>query len=158
MHRNDRGVSTLIIILCVALVLAALLGMFVLRRHAVVSGPASARPGRPALNPEQKAQLASVEFSDLQMSAADNFLGTTVTYLDARVTNKGTKAIRLLDVELNFVDTLHQVVLRETAHPLSSGGAPLKPGDTRAFRVSFEHMPEDWNQAPPSITPVYLEF
>jgi hypothetical protein len=158
MHRNDRGVSTLIIILCVALVLAALLGWYVAARRPAGPGPESAGRARPSLNADQKAQLALFEFSDLQMSAAQNFLGNTVTYLDARVINKGTKTIRLLDVELNFVDTLHQVVLRETARVLTRGGAPLKPGEARAFRVTFEHMPEDWDQAAPTITPVHLEY
>ena len=158
MHRNDRGVSTLIIMLSVALVLAALLAIFVMRWHSVAYAPVSAGSGRLLPDAEQKAQMAALEFSDLQMSAANNFLGNTVTYLDGRVTNKGTRPVRRLDVELNFVDTLHQVVLRETARPLTTRGAPLAPGETRAFQVSFEHMPEDWNQAVPSITPVYVEF
>jgi len=107
---------------------------------------------------EQKAYFGSLEFSDLHMSAAENFLGNTVTYLDGRVRNQGTRTLRRLDVELNFVDTLKQVVLRETAHPLTDHVAPLKPGEARAFRVTFEHMPVDWNHAPPTVTPVYAEF
>jgi len=158
MHRNDRGVSTLIIIACVALMLAVLAAFWISRRRPLASAPASARITHPTLNAEQTAQLAFLVFSAPQMSAAQNFLGNTVTYLDARVTNRGTKTIRLLDVELNFVDTLRQVVLRETAHALTARGAPLAPGETRAFRVSFEHMPDDWDQAPPTITAVYLEF
>lgn len=158
MHRNDRGISTLVIILCVALGLAALVAWYVVRRPPVAPGPESAGSTRPVLNADQRAQLASVVFSDPQMSAAQNFLGNTVTYLDARVTNQGTKTIRLLDVELNFVDTLHQVVLRETAHALTPSTPPLAPGESRAFRVNFEHMPADWDQAPPTITPVYVEF
>ena len=42
-----------------------------------------------------------------------------MTYLDAQVTNKGTKTVRRLDVDLTFVDMLNQVVLRETAHPVT---------------------------------------
>jgi hypothetical protein len=41
---------------------------------------------------------------------------------------------------------------------VSARTPPLKPGETRAFRVTFEHIPADWNQAAPTITPVYLEF
>jgi hypothetical protein len=155
MSQDDRGVSTLIIILSVALVLAGLTAAYVLLHHPGSSGPASARPVPSA---EQKAYFASLEFTELHMSAAENFLGTTVTYLDARVTNKGAKTVRHLDVELNFVDVLNQVVLRETAHPLTRRAAPLQPGEARPFRVTFEHMPVDWNQVPPTITPVYLEF
>jgi hypothetical protein len=155
MSRDERGVSTLIIILSVALVLAGLIVGYVLLRPPASTGPASTRRVPSA---EQKAYFTSLEFAELHMSAAENFLGTTVTYLDARVSNKGAKTVRHLDVELNFVDVLNQVVLRETAHPVTRRAPPLQPGETRPFRVTFEHMPMDWNQAPPSITPVYLEF
>ena len=158
MPRNDRGVSTLIIILCVALALAGLVAAYILTQHPASSEPASVSAPKPALSAEQKAYFAFLDFSGLHMSAAENFLGNTVTYLDASVTNKGTKAVSSLEVELNFVDTLNQVVLRENGHALSRRGAPLQPGETRAFRLSFEHMPVDWNQAPPSIRPVFLEF
>ncbi len=92
------------------------------------------------------------------MSAAENFLGHTVTYLDAQVTNQGTRAVRQIELELVFVDMLNQVVLRETARPVTLRGPALKPGQTRAFQVSFEHMPADWNQAPPTITPKQVQF
>jgi hypothetical protein len=92
------------------------------------------------------------------MSAAANFLGDTVTYLDGTVTNKGAKPVRRLEVELNFADSLNQVVLRENAHPLADRITPLQPGETRAFRVTFYHMPADWNQAPPAAKAVYVEF
>ena len=157
MSRNDRGISALIIILCVALILGAVMAVYLLLHHPAPPG-ASAQASRPALSAEQKAYFPLLEFTELHMSAAENFLGDTVTYLDARVTNKGTKPVSLLEVELNFVDTLNQVVLRENARPVTSRGAPLKPGETRSFRVTFEHLPVDWNQAPPVIRPVYLEF
>jgi hypothetical protein len=66
--------------------------------------------------------------------------------------------VRRLDVDLTFVDTLNQVVLRERAHPVSPHTQPLKAGEAKAFRMSFEHMPADWNQAVPSMVPVYVQF
>jgi hypothetical protein len=158
MSGNDHGISTLIIILVVSIVLAGLLALLVLQQHHAVSPPASGGAGRPALSAEQKAYLDSLVFTDLRMSAAVNFLGDTVTYLDSSVMNKGAKPVRRLDVELNFVDSLNQVVLRETAHPLGARATPLQPGETRAFRVTFDHMPADWNQAPPTAKAVYVEF
>jgi len=111
-----------------------------------------------SLSEEQKAYLQQIVVTDARMSAAENFLGHTVIYLDARVTNKGPREIRNLELELAFVDTLHQVVLRETVRPITSRTAPLKPGETRAFQVSFEHLPLEWNQAPPAITPKLVQF
>jgi len=135
-----------------------LVAFFALQQHQAVSRASSVETERPALSTEQKAYLDSLTFADLRVSAAVNFLGTTVTSLDGSVTNKGAKLVRRLDVELNFVDTLDQVVLRETAHPLAARATPLQPGETRAFHVSFDHMPADWNQAPPTVRTVYVEF
>jgi hypothetical protein len=92
------------------------------------------------------------------MSAAQNFLGDNVTYLDARVRNEGTKTVRRLDVDLTFVDMLSQVILRERVYPVSERTIPLNPGESRAFRITFEHIPAEWNQAAPAITPVYVQF
>ncbi len=155
MSRNERGVSTPIIIFIVLGALAVLLALWVIELHRAATRPTSLRETRPPMGAEQKAYLSFLSFSDLRMSAAVNYLGDTVTYLDGNITNKGTRPVQSLEVELNFVDTMNQVVLRENAHPLST---PLQPGETRAFRVSFGHMPVDWNQAPPSAKAVYLEF
>jgi hypothetical protein len=92
------------------------------------------------------------------MSAARNFIGDTITYLDARVTNKGSRAVKELELRLEFVDTMDQVVLRDTARPVTSRMLPLEAGQTRALRVSYDHMPADWNQGPPRVTPTYVRF
>jgi hypothetical protein len=115
-------------------------------------------PRDPALSEEQEAYLNQIEVTDARMSAAENFLGNTVTYLDAVVANKGSREVKLVELELVFVDTFYQVVLRETARAVTRRTPPLKPGETRAFQVTFEHMPIEWNQAPPRITPVSVEF
>lgn len=150
MARKSTPVVVTLVLGSVAVVVAGLL---------LVTGrgsPPAAPP--PVLTGDAKAYLPEIEVTEAKMSAARNFLGDTVTYLDARVTNKGTKLVRRLDLELEFVDTLNQVVLRDAAHPISTRMPPLQPGETRAFRVSFEHMPIDWNQAPPAITPRYVGF
>ena len=127
--------------------------VFFWHSHGATQFSASAIPTE-----EQKAYFPQLEFTDLRMSAAQNFLGDNVTYLDARVRNAGTKTVRRLDLDLTFVDMLSQVILRERARPVSERTLPLKPGESRAFRVTFEHIPVDWNQAAPTMTPVYLEF
>jgi len=157
MHSNDKGISTLHIILIVASAMAITLGLLVFLWHSRRGAQQTAEAGT-ILSEEQKAYLPQLAFKDAHMSAAENFLGDRVTYLDARVINNGKKTVRRLDVDLTFVDTLNQVVLRERAHPVSPRTQPLKPGEDRAFRMSFEHMPVDWNQAVPSMVPVYLEF
>jgi hypothetical protein len=119
------------------------------------------RPGtsaKPALSPEQKAYLAQIEITGRRLSVARNLIGDTVTYLDASVTNRGTRLVRRLQIQLEFHDVFNQVVLRETAHPITLRTSPLKPGETRAFRVAFDHVPADWNRTPPTITTTDVRF
>ena len=149
---EDRSTAFLTVLAVV--VLGIIAGVLALVRRAA----SPAVPARPVLTEEGKAYFPEIVVSDARMSAAQNFLGGTVTYLNAKVTNKGTKTVRRLDLQLEFVDTLNQVVLRETAHAITLRAPPLKPGETRAFRVSFDHMPADWNQAAPTITVKYLGF
>ena len=146
--------STSVYILAAAAVLAVVVAAVVLLSR----GGSHPSPSRAIQSEEQKALLAQIVITDASMSAAENFLGHTVTYLDAKVTNKGTKAVRELGLELTFMDTLGQVVLRETARPVTPQMLPLKPGETRAFQVSFEHLPIDWNQVPPVIKPTSVQF
>jgi hypothetical protein len=157
MRTNDKGISTFKITLLVGAVMLVLtaVGVLVWRSHG--SAQLASSPGVLPTE-EQKAYFPLLEFSDAHMSAAENFLGATVTYLDAKVTNKGSKTLNRLDVDLTFVDTLNQVVLRERTHPVTPRMAPLPAGESRAFHVTFEHMPVDWNQAVPAMMPVYVQF
>jgi hypothetical protein len=151
---SAAGRSTGLLIALVAAVLGIILGTAVWLAH---TRSTRSQP-RAALTAEERGYLEHIVISDAQVSAATNLLGDMVTYLDAKVTNKGTKAVRELDIRLEFSDMLNQVVLRETRHPITPRMPPLKPGETRAFRSTFERMPAEWNQAPPAITPVALHF
>ncbi len=159
MPRTDQDGSNLtIIIFTVVVALAGLGAVLVLHQHNEATKPAAASASRPSLSAEQQAYLSSITFAGFHMSAANNFLGNTETYLDGTVTNQGARPVRALDVELNFVDSLNQVVLRETFHPLADWSSPLAPGQSYAFRATFEHIPVDWNQAAPEAKAVYIEF
>ena len=148
------GRSTGPVIVVVAAVLGVILGTVVWLAHT------RSRQSQQAIAPtaEERAYLQHIVISDAKVSAATNFLGDMVTYVDAKMTNTGTKPVRQLDLRVEFSDMLNQVVLRETAHPITRHIPPLAPGEARAFRTTFERMPVEWNQAPPAITPVALHF
>jgi hypothetical protein len=140
-------------VLIAAGVLAALVGGMVFLQRASVK-----RQAREAATDEEKAYSSKLTVSDEKMSAAENFIGDTITYFDANLTNQGAKSVREVELRLEFVDMLGQVVLRESAHPVTSRTLPLDPGKTRSFQVSFDHMPADWNQAPPRVTVTHVRF
>jgi len=106
---------------------------------------------------------ANVKLSDLKMSAAENFVGASVTYLDGTVANSGNKTVTHVMVHLAFKDSLGQVAQAEDLplHVLQTGGPypdavdlsslPLAPGQSRKFRLTFEHVTADWNREYPEL-------
>jgi hypothetical protein len=144
---------TTVYIVISAAVIVVVVGVLVL-----LTRPRPQTSSAPVLSADQKAYLPQIVISDARMSAAENFLGHTVIYLDGQVTNRGNRIVRQVEIQMEFVDTLNQVVLRDNAFPLKPPMPPLKPGETRAIQVSFDHMPADWNQAAPAITVKSVQF
>jgi len=134
--------------------IAALLAGGAWIMHARLTRPTA----RPPLSAEARGYLAQITVTDAQMSAAETPLGTTETYLDAHIVNRGSRSVRQLDLQMVFEDTMKPIVLQQVSSPVTENTAPLKPGELRSLHVTFDHMPAEWNQAPPAFTPVYVEF
>lgn len=113
---------------------------------------------RPPLTADAQAYLMQIAVTDIHMSAAETGLGSSVTYMDAEIRNNGARAVREVDLDLTFVDMVNQMVLRRTVHPVTRTSPPLKPGESRPFRVTFDYMPADWNQGPPVVAVTYTGF
>jgi hypothetical protein len=117
-----------------------------------------------ATRPTAPSYAGNLQIGDLHLSAAENFVGTRVTYLDGKLTNGGAKTLVGAQVEVVFRNTLGEVVDRQTqpmrveTSPLGHRDwvllslAPLAPGNNAAFRLTFEHISADWNQGYPQIT------
>lgn len=125
--------------------------------------------GRPKANQNASAAgtdpyASSLSVSNPAMSTADNFAGQQVTYIEGKITNNGSKTVNNAVVQIVFHDSLGQVVQKEnqplmvitTREPYIDtaplGSAPLHPGQTREFRLTFEHVSADWNLQLPEIT------
>ena len=106
---------------------------------------------------------ANIKFSDMKMSAAENFVGSTVTYLDGTVTNTGEKTVTRAVVNVSFKDSLGQIVqsddvplrILQTSGPypeaVDLNVAPLAPSQSKTFRLTFEHVTADWNHEYPEL-------
>ena len=118
----------------------------------------------PAKSPSSPPPYASqLQFSDLKMSQAQNFAGTIVTYVDGRVTNLGQRTVTQLAVRVTFRDPYGQVAQIEDVplrilsvdgsyqDTMDLAAAALGPGDTKPFRLIFEHVSAQWNQAYPEL-------
>ena len=106
---------------------------------------------------------AFLKFSDLKASAAQNFAGATVSYLDGTITNTGDKTVTHAVVQVTFKDDMGQTAQREEnpIRILQTGGpydeavdltlSPLPPGQSKPFRLTFENISAQWNHAYPDL-------
>ena len=106
---------------------------------------------------------ANVKLSNVKMSVAQNFVGASVTYIDGTVTNSGNQTVIAATVHVVFSDSMGQIAQAEDVPlmVLQTGGpyddtatlraSPLAPGESKQFRLTFEHVSADWNQAYPEL-------
>jgi hypothetical protein len=106
---------------------------------------------------------ANLKLSEIKMSAAENFVGASVSYLDGTVTNAGDKIVSHALARVVFKDSLGQIIqsedvalrVLETSGPypdaVDLSNSPLAPGQSKQFRLTFEHVSADWDHAYPSI-------
>ncbi len=121
---------------------------------ALVLGACRTNSARPIQ--EDPAYASQVALQDLHLSAELNFLGQQVTYLDGTAINKGSKTVRALKARLLFRDLMNQIVLREEQAIIPEGPVVLNPGQSRAFHINFDQIPDSWNQAVPEVQIVSL--
>jgi len=114
---------------------------------------------------QQDPYAEKLQIGNIQLSAADNFVGGTVTYLDIPITNGGDKTVVGGSMEATLRNTLNEVVQTETVpirvlQPNQLAGypdlvdlasSPLAPGQTKTIRLTLEHVSGDWNQTAPEL-------
>ena len=115
---------------------------------------------------------AKLQISNAKASQAENYVGGTVTYLDATITNTGDKELVGADMNLVFQNTMNQIVQKETLplhvlvpNPLAGypdlvdlSRSPIGPGQSKTVRMTLEHISADWNQAAPEMQLVNLKL
>jgi hypothetical protein len=148
---EERDSSRVIIFAAVAAVIAVMLAVAFLLRET----PKAVKPPSP--------YIASLKLSDFKMSAAENFVGHTVSYIDGSITNSGDKTVTRVVVEVVFKDEIGQIAQREewplqvlkTSGPypeaVDMSASPLAPGQTQAFRLTFDSISAQWNRQYPEI-------
>lgn len=148
---EERDNSRLIIVAAVVVVIGVMLGLAFLLREP----PKKVAPPSP--------YIAQLKLSDFKMSAAENFIGATVSYIDGDITNTGDKTVTRVMVEVNFEDSMGQLAQREELplrvvrtngaylEPVDLNVAPLNPGKTQPYRLTFDSISAQWNHQYPDI-------
>jgi hypothetical protein len=121
-----------------------------------------ANPGGAGLAPADP-YAASLAITDVKMSESSSMAGAKLTYLDGVIANRGDRTVTGLTVQVAFHDYTHQLAQKETmpmslirtrepyvdTQPVSA--APIKPGESREFRLIFDHVADSWNQEYPEL-------
>lgn len=148
-EERDTSKRTIVIAIAVVVAIVGIIALILREAPRTASGP--------------PAYAANLKFSDLKMSQAQNFVGATVTYIDGTLTNTGDKTVTDAVVQVTFKDLYNQVAQIETVpvKVLQTGGpyadtvdlnvSPLAPGQSKPFRLIFEHLSDQWNQAYPDL-------
>ena len=148
-HEPDR--SRWFIVVAIAVVVGLVLVAALLIREPVKTAP------------KIPPYAAKLQISDIKMSQAQNFVGASVTYVDGNVANSGDRIVSRAVVRVTFRDLYGQVAqiedvpikLLQTSGPypdtVDLTAAPLASGQTKPFRLIFEHVSEQWNQAAPEL-------
>jgi hypothetical protein len=118
------------------------------------------RPVQPnALTPEAKAYVRNLGLAEVEMKAKENMLGGTLVEITGKITNKGPRTLRAVELNCIFYDPYGQAVLRERVSIVRyRQGAGFQPGETRSFRMPFDAIPAGWNQALPQLVIAGIDF
>lgn len=130
---------------------AAVAGLAIAALAGCGGGPKQAAKSAPGT--QETAYLQNIQITSGRVEAAQNFLNHTVTTVYGTVTNHGNKTVRSLEINLTFSDIEGKPIEQKSATPIGTDDPQLKPGETRQFQLSFDQVPDMWNQAPPQMAP-----
>ena len=148
-EERDSSRRTIAIAVAVVIAVAVIVALLLRSQPKAASGPPP--------------YAANLKLSDFKMSAAENFVGATVSYVDGTITNSGNKTVTHVIVQVLFKDDLGQLAQREdipmqvlkTTGPypeaVDFSVSPLGPGQSKAFRLTFESISAQWNHQYPDI-------
>jgi hypothetical protein len=141
------GSKTAVSVIAIAAALAAGLLWFVNRpQPAAANAPLSA---------DAKAYVRNLQLTEVTMKATESYVNQTVTEIEGKITNSGSRTVQHADVYCVFYNSYGEVILRERAPIVVTG---LKPGETRAFRLPFDDIPGGWNNQMPQLVIARIEF
>lgn len=113
---------------------------------------------------------ASLPLSQFAMSESANLSGGKLTYLDGHVVNAGSRTVTDVTVQVVFqndeamapqIYTVPLTLIRMKEPYIDTQAVsanPLKPGDDREFRLTFETVPENWNTQMPMVRVIQTEL
>jgi hypothetical protein len=148
---SGRRSLTPMIIGAVALI-ALVAGLIYLNR------PVPADPGNVEASPEAKAYVKNLALSGIEMKAAENFMRQQVVEIVGKITNQGPRPLVSIELTCIFRGVDGREIYRERVPIVRASAKPLGSGQTRAFRLPFDTIPDGWNQTLPNLVIARIVF
>jgi hypothetical protein len=143
--------SPTLIVTAAILLLVAVAGAFYLTRPTSPAAPASATA-------DAKAYVRQLELSEVTMSASESFMNQQLVEVQGKITNRGDRSLRNVEVFCLFYSPGGQEIHRERTTVVGTKGQSLTPGQTQTFRLPFDALPDGWNQAVPRMVIANISF
>ncbi|MGC2695593.1 MAG: hypothetical protein WA738_07360 [Candidatus Angelobacter sp.] len=139
---------------------------------AIVGFMLAGRAGKSAGKADQSdPNIAKIQVSDLHMATAQNFAGSSVTYIEGRLTNHSDRTLNAARVQVIFKNAIGEIAQDEKSllvtvllpnRPYVDYGpldlAPIAPAQTRNFRLTLEHVSADWDGQVPQVKLVSVGY
>ena len=152
---TERKAPTVLLVGAVAMVVLIALVYFASR----VTPTATVPPEQPLpMGAAEQAYAPQIQFQDMKVARATNFLNQEATFVFGTTANNGPRGIKQIEVTFEFHDVFQQVVLRDKQRLFSPTAAALAPNQTRDFQLTYDSMPAQWNQAPPTVKVTGLQL
>lgn len=146
------GPSPVWLILGAAALLAAT-GVYFLQQSEPAEAPA------PELTEVAREYLPNLDLSsDTGMEAREDALGQTLLEITGAITNNGGRVVGAARVHVVFRDVNGLEIDRQLTSIVHPRTGALEPGETQPFRLAFDNVPLEWNQAFPSLYIAEIEF
>lgn len=150
---NRRGPSPVLWILCLA-VAAGAGGYYFLQQSAASSEGADVA----VLTEEARAYYPNLDLANVEMQAKEDALGQTLLEITGEISNNGGRTCSRIRLYVIFLEINGVEVDRQLTQIVSARTGPLEPGETQPFRLAFDEVSLEWNQAFPKLSISEIQF
>ncbi len=107
---------------------------------------------------DARSYVKNLNLRDVTMKATENFMHQQVIEVEGTIANRGSRALKSVDVYCIFSAVDGHELHRERVAIVLSRSKPLQPNENRPFRLPFDTVPEGWNQAIPRMFIAGINF
>lgn len=106
----------------------------------------------------ERAYAPNIVLSSITMQAAENLMQQRVVEIRGKIANHGERTISSVSIDCFFSGIQRDEVYQERKIAFVSKAHPLRPGESRLFRLAFDHLPYSWNQTAPRLAVARIAF